>query len=75
MKTYRAIKAFPHGNSHVDRAALVSLTDKQAAFLVPGGFVELEEDQADAPALIDAPEPSAAPAPDTDDAPKKGAKK
>ncbi|NYT62361.1 hypothetical protein H0A66_08555 [Alcaligenaceae bacterium] len=67
MKTYRAIKAFPHGNSHVGSGALVRLTDKQAAYLVPGGFVELEDEQVDAPVLADAPQPA--------DAPKKGAKK
>ncbi|CAM5289207.1 hypothetical protein [Eoetvoesiella caeni] len=75
MKTYRALKPFPHGNSHVDRAALVRLTEKQAAYLVPGGFVELDDVQVDAPVLLDAPETAAAPATDADDAPKKGAKK
>lgn len=59
MKTYRALKAFPHGNSYVDKAALVRLTDKQAAFLVPGGYVELVEIEADAPALVEAPEKDA----------------
>lgn len=71
MKTYRALKAFPHGNSHVDKAALVRLTDKQAAFLVPGGFVELDDMDANAPALTDAP----ADAPAQDAETKKGAKK
>jgi len=74
MKTYRAIKAFPHGNGHVDRGALVRLSDRQAAYLVPGGYVELDDVQVDAPVLHDAPLPADAPAPDAD-APKKGAKK
>lgn len=53
MKTYRALKAFPHGNSFVDNGALVRLTDKQATFLEAGGFVEPHDDVPDAPAVQD----------------------
>ncbi|CAM3792009.1 hypothetical protein [Castellaniella denitrificans] len=69
MKTYRALKAFPHGNSHVAAGAIVNLTDKQATFLI--GFVEPVDSIPTAPALAEAPAADA----DEDGGKKKGAKK
>lgn len=43
MKQYRALRAFPYGNSHVDKGALVNLSDKQAAYLRTGGYIEPTE--------------------------------
>jgi len=37
---YRALKPFVHENMHVDAGAQVSMTEKQATFLLTGGFVE-----------------------------------
>lgn len=51
MKTYRALKNFPHGNSYVASGALVRLTDKQATYLLAGGYVEEAETVSDAPVL------------------------
>jgi hypothetical protein len=59
MKTYRALKSFPHGNSYVTKDAKVNLTDKQATFLVNGGYVEEDTPAPDAPTLAD-PAPAAA---------------
>ncbi|WP_322999958.1 hypothetical protein [Castellaniella sp.] len=54
MKTYRALKAFPHGNSHVAAGAIVNLTEKQATFL--NGYIEPAQALDDAPTLAEAPE-------------------
>ncbi|MFA5632667.1 MAG: hypothetical protein WC997_14250 [Porticoccaceae bacterium] len=51
MKTYRAIKAFPHGNSYVASGAIVRLTDKQATFLTTGGYVEPHDEVDNAPVV------------------------
>jgi len=41
VKTYRAISAFAQGNTRYDRGVILSLTDKQATYLLLGGFIEL----------------------------------
>jgi len=41
LKTYRAISAFAQGNTRYDRGVILSLTDKQATYLLTGGFIEL----------------------------------
>jgi len=41
LKTYRAISAFAQGNTRYDKGVLLSLTDKQAEFMLLGGFIEL----------------------------------
>lgn len=51
MKTYRALKNFPHANSYVSSGALVRLTDKQATYLMAGGYVEESAAVSDAPVL------------------------
>ena len=71
MKTYRALKAFPHGNSHVSTGALVNLTDKQATFLI--GYIEPADSMPAAPILPDTG--AAAPVDqDSSGSKKKGAK-
>jgi hypothetical protein len=39
MNIFTALKAFPHGNSYVSKGASVELSDRQATFLLEGGFV------------------------------------
>lgn len=56
MKTYRALKAFPHGNSHVSAGALVNLTDKQATYLI--GYIEPADPMPAAPTLPADPAPA-----------------
>ncbi|WP_269497209.1 hypothetical protein [Castellaniella sp. S9] len=43
MKEYRALRAFPYGNSHADKGAVVRLSDKQAEYLRAGGYIEPTE--------------------------------
>ena len=43
MKQYRALRAFAHQNSHVDKGALVALSDKQAEYLRASGYIEPTE--------------------------------
>ncbi|KXA71054.1 hypothetical protein [Bordetella hinzii] len=74
MKTYRAIKPFPHGNSYVAAGAPVRLTDKQATFLRSGGYIEESDPVPDAPTLADPPEAPAAEAAPAEPAAKKGGK-
>lgn len=73
MKTYRAIKAFPHGNSYVAAGATVNLTDKQATFL--NGYIEPADTVADAPALVEAPTATPAADPNSTGGKKKETKK
>lgn len=54
LKKYRTLKAFPFDNSYAEKGAEVGLTDKQATFLLEGGFVELVEEVA-APAAEQLP--------------------
>jgi len=42
VKTYRAVSAFAQNNTRYDRGVILSLTDKQATYLLAGGFIELE---------------------------------
>lgn len=49
MKQYRALRAFAHQNSHIDKGAEVMLSDKQAEYLRTGGYIELSEKPAAAP--------------------------
>jgi len=42
VKTYRAVSAFAQNNIRYDRGVILSLTDKQATYLLAGGFIELE---------------------------------
>lgn len=78
MKTYRALKAFPHGNSSIDKGAYLSLTDKQATFLVNGGFVEESDPMHGAATIKDEAPADVAPTAPTEPAAettsKKGAK-
>jgi len=41
VKTYRAISAFAQGHTRYDKGVVLSLTDKQATYLLTGGFIEL----------------------------------
>jgi len=40
-KTYRAVSAFAQGNTRYDKGVILPLTDKQATYLLAGGFIEL----------------------------------